>query len=200
MVELCSTVAHPKKSPIQRMFHRPPLHVLGPFPTFCSTPPPAQTSPPSTGIRIYTSATPRGGCPLCRTEHKSNNITSMRNSFIADYNDLTTTVAASETTNTKEVVQLNSPLFSDEREVTSNPFAVSGSQQKAVASGSERWPANVINHWQSLDLWRIFGKLVRGCQVLKDPCREEKGIEISKVCRFCPIEETSTPTLRRKLN
>ena len=36
--------------------------------------------------------------------------------------------------------------------------------------------------------------------VFKDPRREERGTEISKVCKLCPKGEVSMPTLNRKLN
>ena len=82
------------------------------------------------------------------------------------------TVAASEITDMKEVRQLTSPLFSQKREVSSNPSG------EAPGNRSE-----VLSHFQ----------------VLKDPCREEDGIKISNVCRFCPKRETFMPNFRRKL-
>ena len=75
-------------------------------------------------------------CIDVSSEHTPINCPSRRNSFNTDYNDLTTTVAASETTDAKEVGQLTSPLFSQEREVSSYPFGVSGSQQQAAATSS----------------------------------------------------------------
>ena len=60
---------------------------------------------------------------------------SRKNSFNTDFNDLATTVVASEITDLMEVGQLTSPLFSQGREVGANQFGVSGSQQQATASG-----------------------------------------------------------------
>ena len=105
-----------------------------------------------------------------------------RNSFNTDYNDLITTVAASETTD-KEVGQSTSPLF-HEREASSNPFCVSGFQQQAAASGSQQQASSsVISPWPSAALWGT-----------------RKETEISKVSRFCPKRESFMSILRRKLN
>ena len=109
-----------------------------------------------TGIRRFRCATPHGGLQFGRlveqspfvgyepktgidatSEHTPINHQTTRNSFNTDYNDLTTTVAASETPDMKEVGQSTSPLF-QERDVSSNPFCVSGFQQQAAASGSQQ--------------------------------------------------------------
>ena len=104
------------------------------------------------------------------------------------FNDLTTAVVASEITDTMEVGQFTSPLFSQEREVSANPFGVSDFQHQAAASGSQQRQAfsSVVDPWQDTDLWSS-GKPCEALshfQVLKDLCREEKGIEISKACNF----------------
>ena len=52
---------------------------------------------------------------------------SRKNSLDTDFNDLATTVAASERIDTADLVQLTSPLSTQEREVSANPFSVSGS-------------------------------------------------------------------------
>ena len=61
-------------------------------------------------------------------EHPPINFFSRKDNFDTDFNDLATAAAASEIIDTTEVGQLNSPLFSQEREVSGNPFSVSGSQ------------------------------------------------------------------------
>ena len=88
--------------------------------------------------------------------------TPRRNSF---NNDLTTTVAASHNSD--------------------------GFQQPAAASGSpQQVPASVVNPWLSADVWSSTRKQVRGeisqFQELKGLCRDEKEIEIWKVCKLCP--------------
>ena len=61
----------------------------------------------------------------------------------------------------KEVGQSTSPLF-QEREVSSNPFCVSGFQQQAAASGSQQHASSsVTKAWLSADLWGTR-KLVQG--------------------------------------
>ena len=91
---------------------------------------------PFTGIEPKT-------CIDVGSEHTPINISSRSKNFN------TTTVAASATTDTKEVGQLISPLFSQVRELSINRFCVSGSQQQAVASSSQQQqaPSNVINSW-----------------------------------------------------
>ena len=90
-----------------------------------------------TGIRRYPCASPHGGfqfrrlvehnplasyepttCIEVSSEHTPIEYTTRRNSFNTDYNDNTTTVAASETPDMKEVGQSIAPLFSQEREVS----------------------------------------------------------------------------------
>ena len=90
------------------------------------------------------SATPRGGmlgeqspltsyvpktCIEVCSEHAPINVPSKRNIFNTDIDDVPT-VVASDITDTIEAGQLTSPLFSQERELSSNPFGVSGSQQQ----------------------------------------------------------------------
>ena len=52
-----------------------------------------------------------------------------KSSLDTNLDDFATTVDASEFVNTTEVGQLTSPLFSQERDVSANPFRVSGSQE-----------------------------------------------------------------------
>ena len=131
------------------MFHRPLLDVPDPVPSFCSTtslsvelgdlPAPLRTEDHSLAVwsnpllsqvtsprRASTSAVTLADTPR------------QENSFNSDNNDLTTTVAASETLDIKAVGQLTSPLFFQQREVSSTPFCVSGFQQQAAASGSQQ--------------------------------------------------------------
>ena len=54
-------------------------------------------------------------CIDVSSEHTPMNYTSRRNSFNADYNDLTTTVAASETPDMKEVERLHHGYFRSEK-------------------------------------------------------------------------------------
>ena len=67
---------------------------------------------------ILSQATEPNTCIDASSEHTPVNYPSRRNSLNADYNDLTTTVAASETPDMKEVGRSTSPLFSQEREVS----------------------------------------------------------------------------------
>ena len=155
MFELCCTFAHPESHPFTTRFIDHILMCLILLLLFCPTPPPTQTSLPSTRTRMHPSAPPRGGmlfgslveqrplashepriCTEVSIEHTPINLSSRRNSFNTDYNDLTTTIASSETTDTKEVGQLTSPLFYQEREVSAGRFGVSDAQQQAVASSS----------------------------------------------------------------
>ena len=67
------------------------------------------------------------------------NYSSRRNSFNTEYNDLTTTVAASENSD--------------------------GFHQQAAASGSlQQASSSVVNLWLSADLWSGTRKLVRGIE------------------------------------
>ena len=151
-------------------------HFLPFFHTTSVTP----TALPITGIRRSPCATPHGGLQFGRpvepiaftgyepnscidfsSEHTPINCPSRRNSFNTE-NDLTATVAASETPDMKEVGQSTSPLFFQEREVSSDPFCVSGFQQQAAASGSQQQASSsVVSPRLSADLWGTR-KLVRG--------------------------------------
>ena len=110
-----------------------------PLSSFCSTPLLARTPPRITSMSQKPCATPQGGLILGRmaevsSEHTPINFPSRKDSFDTDFNDLATTVAASEITDTIEVGQLTSPLFPQVREVSAYPFGVSASQQQAAAS------------------------------------------------------------------
>ena len=59
-------------------------------------------------------------------------------SLDTDLDDLATTVDASEVYDTKEVGRLTSPLFSQEREVSSVPSSVSRSQTRSSVEKSRR--------------------------------------------------------------
>ena len=156
---MCCTFAHLDKSSTHNMFHRPLLDVPDPCLSFCSTSPPFTPTPlPMTGIRRPSCATPPGGIAVwpsgrihsshrlepqtcidvVSSEHTTINCSSRSNSFNTDEDDLTTTVAASEPPDMKEVGHSSSPLFFQEREASSNPFCVSGFLQQA-ASGSQRY-------------------------------------------------------------
>ena len=119
-------------------------------------------------------------------EHTPINFPS-RDSFDTDVNDLVTTVAASEIAVTTEVGQLTSPLFSQKREASADPFGVSGSQQ-AATSGSQQQQASssVVNPWQDTDLRSIgiLCEVLSHFQVLKGHCRKVNEIENSSVCNF----------------
>ena len=115
-------------------------HACGPdpLPRFCSTPPTStSTALPMTGSKRHDCATMLVGhlaecTPLAgyepktysdsSSEHTPINHASRRNSFNTEYNDLTTTVGASQTPDMKEVGQ-------------STPFCVSGF---SAASGNQR--------------------------------------------------------------
>ena len=55
----------------------------------------------------------------------------------------------------KDVGQSTSPLFFQEREVSSNTICVSGSQQQAANSGCQQASSSAVSPWGT-------GKLVRG--------------------------------------
>ena len=61
------------------------------------------------------------------------NFPSRKNSFATDIDDVPT-VAASDIAETLKEGQLTSPLFTQEREVSANPFSVSVIQQAAANS------------------------------------------------------------------
>ena len=101
------------------------------------------------------------------SEHTPIKFPSRKASFNTDSNDLATTVAAPEITDTIEVGQLTSPLFSQEREVSANPFGVSGSQQQAASISSQQQQASssVVHPWQDTDLWNSWNPM-RGVESL----------------------------------
>ena len=135
------------------------------------------------------------------SEHTPINYPSRRKSCNPNFNDLTTTVAASQNPDVKEVGQSTPPLLFQEREVSSNPFGVSGLQQQATASGSQQQASSSVRKsWLNADLWGTR-KLVRGNESISSVevtfCREEREIEIWKVCKLCLKREISMPTLKR---
>ena len=85
-------------------------------------------------------------------EHTHIDFPSRKNSFSTDVNDLITTVAASDLADVT-AEPLTSPLFTQEREVSANPFGVSDFRQ-AAASGSQQQQAfsGVVNLWQTLNV------------------------------------------------
>ena len=94
---------------------------------------------PITGIRRSPRATPHGGLQFGHlvepsSEHTPINDPSRRNSSDTEYNDLTTTVAASENSD--------------------------GFQQQAAVS--QQAPSSVVNPWLSGFMWSSTRKLVRG--------------------------------------
>ena len=100
------------------------------------------------------------------------NFPSRKNSFTTDIDDVPT-VAASDIAETLEEGQLTSPLFTQEREVSANPFSVSVFQQ-AAASGSQQQPASssAIKLWQTLML-EVAGnckEVMSFLQALNDHC------------------------------
>ena len=157
---ICFSLRAHQKSLIRLMFRGTSLESQfsspSPFSSFRYTPRLAQTSLLNTGMSRKPCATPQGcllfggmaeqrsltGCESkalieVGSEHTPINFPSRNDCFNTDFNDLVTTVAASEITDTI-VRQLTSPLFSRERDVSANPFGVYGSQQQAAASGSRR--------------------------------------------------------------
>ena len=112
------------------------------------------------------------------SEHTPINYPSRRDSFDSEYNDLTTTVAASETPDMKEVG-------------LSNPFCLSGFQQQAAASGSQQ---QASSSGLAPTCGRTPGnrcEVVSQFQVLKGLCREKKVTEIWKVHKLFPKGEIS---------
>ena len=156
---MCCTLAHPNSHPLTTCFIDHSLMCLTLFLPFVprhlrST---SQTPLLVTGIRRsllchfarrvsvgrLVEHNPLAGhepktCIEVSSDHTPINYPSRRSSFNTDYNDLTTKVEASQTPDMKEVGQSTSPLFSQEREVSSNPFCVSGFRQQAAASGSQQ--------------------------------------------------------------
>ena len=80
------------------------------------------------------------------SEHTPTNFPSRKNSFT--HIDDVRTVVASDITETIEAGQLTSPLVTQEREVSANPFGLSVLQQ-AVASGSQQ-TASIIKCGESV--------------------------------------------------
>ena len=113
------------------------------------------------------------------------------NSFNTDYNDLTTTVAASETPDMKKVGQSTSPLLFQVRAVSSNHFCVSGFQQQAATSGSQpQASSSVINADFS-----STRKLVRGDETIASV----EGT-LSRGKRDRDLESAQTLSERRNLH
>ena len=127
------------------MFYRPLFDTPDTFPSFCSSPPPTTPYSLLTGSRRTPYATPPAGMQFGHLAESSPhtgyvltpiNYTSRRNSFNIE-NDLTTTVAASESSD--------------------------GLHKQAAASGiPQPVPASVVNPWLGADMWSSTSKLVRG--------------------------------------
>ena len=132
-------------------------------------------------------------------EYTPINFPTRKKSFTTDIDDVPTTVA-SDITETIEAGQLTSPLFTQEREVSANPFGVFVFQQ-AAASGSQQQPASssVINLWQTSYVGR-FGKLQRGDE---SSSNVERSLLRGKRCRDLllslnpPPPPTSKPSMAK---
>ena len=190
------------------MFHRPLLDVPDPYPSFCSTPPPTSQTPLSmTGIKRSPCATPHGGWqfdrlvehnPLTGYEPKTcievRRVSTRRSTTSRGETAstrATTPATASEAPDMKEAGQSTSPLFSQEREVSSGSFCVSGFQQQAAASGSQQQASSsVINSWQSADLWSAR-KMVRDND--QDPTRNKMTIRFGAPGNWCGVGVQGAP-------
>ena len=111
--------------------------------------------------------------------------------------------AASEPSVMKEVGQSTLPLML-EREVSSNPFCVSGFQQQAAASRSQQQASSsVVSPWLTADLLSSTRKWVRGNESISSVegtlSRGKRETDIWRVCKLCPEGEISMSTLNRKL-
>ena len=82
------------------------------------------------------------------SEHTPINSPSRNSSFDIDFSDLATTVDASERIDTTDLGQLTSPLSTQEREVSANPFSVSGSP--AASSSKQQQAAASSKHCETL--------------------------------------------------
>ena len=145
------------------------------------------------------------------SEHTPIKFPSRKNSFSTDIDNVPTIVAASDITDTFEAGQLTSPLFTQEREVSANPFGVSVFWQ-AAASSSQQQPASssLANFWQTSDVGS-FGKLKRGDEssshVERSLLRGKRDREFGSVSlsqhekkRILSERKIFTNTLRRKQN
>ena len=132
-----------------------------PFPTLAPSP---MTTPSLLCTSASsTTAPPQGGLLFgCLAEqshftcyepktHTPINVPSRKGSLDANLDDLAATVYASEIIDTTEVGQFTSPLFSQEREVSANPFSVSGSQTHS----------SVVRPMRDTDLFSSIGRPVR---------------------------------------
>ena len=72
------------------------------------------------------------------SEHTPINLPSRKGSLDTNLDDLATTLDASEVYDTTDVGRLTSPLFSQEREVSANPFSFSCSQTRSSVEKSMR--------------------------------------------------------------
>ena len=104
---------------------------------------------------------------------------SRRNSFNTDYDDLTTTVAASETTDTKEVGQLTSPLFSQERKIVDSAFLETNRQLE-----SQRLELYQANQWvdqgakrKDQFVWRIRYEKQKSSKKMKQKIAKNRNYE-----------------------
>ena len=131
-MRIVSPRAH-QKSLVGLMFRRTRLEVPDPFPSFCSTPHPTQSSMLMTEMSMNPCASPPGGVLFGRiaeqspltgyepksrievsSEHTPIYFTSRKNSFNTDF--------TSKITGTIEAGQFTSPLFTQEVEVQTLPF------------------------------------------------------------------------------
>ena len=117
-----------------------------------------------------------------------------KNNFDTDFNDVATTVAASESTDTMEVGQLTSPQFSQEREVSANPlstfkFAVKTLQDTAFVQQASVKPVRKTQDlsFQSLG---IVCEALSHFQTSKGHCRKVHEIENWRVCNFLKLVDS----------
>ena len=133
------------------------------------------------------------------SEHTPINFPSRKNSFNTNVNDLTATVAASDTAETIEARQLTSPLFTQEREISSNPFGVSDFQQAA---------ASIFKCSKSLanvQIWELQETGAGYCVIPKVTVKRKKVSRV-RMCvilnkkEFCPRGKTFMNNMKRKQN
>ena len=102
--------------------------------------------------------------PLTRFEPTPITLPSREGSLDTNVDDLATIEDASDVYDTADVGRLTSPLFSQEHEVSADPFSVSCSQRHSSVEKSMR----------DVELFSSFG----------NRCRKVKEIEIRSVCKI----------------